>query len=175
LEGSGNINGTGNGVSNILTGNTGNNSLDGDAGNDTIDGGAGNDTVIGGVGGDNLTGGAGTDRLTGGTGNDTLTGGADADTFVFARSGGGSDRIMDFQVGLDLLAFAASDFTTTLANTTFTSNANGTAVGTGGQFIYNTTTNTLVWDSNGTGSGGITATIVFDTAVTITKANLIFE
>ncbi|EGF93767.1 hypothetical protein ABI_22090 [Asticcacaulis biprosthecium C19] len=81
---------------------------------------------------------------------------------------------MDFQSGIDLIAFSEGDFTNTLANTTFTSNANGTAVGTGGQFVYNTTTHTLVWDSNGTGSGGVTATIIFDTAITITKSDLVF-
>ena len=51
---------------------------------------------------------------------------------------------------------------------------NGTAVGTAGQFVFNTTTHTLVWDSNGTSAGGVTATIVFDNNVNITKADLVF-
>ncbi|ESQ87280.1 hypothetical protein ABAC460_19855 [Asticcacaulis sp. AC460] len=157
LEGSSNINATGNTVGNIITGNSGNNVLDGAAGADTMNAGAGNDIVIG------------------GTGNDLLTGGDGADTFVFARNGGGTDHVADFQVGVDHLAFNASEFTNTLANTIFTSNSTGTAVGNTGQFIYNTTTHTLVWDSNGTGAGGITATVVFDTNVTVTKADLIFQ
>jgi Ca2+-binding RTX toxin-like protein len=46
LTGSGNINGSGNALANVLTGNSGNNTLDGLAGADTMAGGAGNDTYI---------------------------------------------------------------------------------------------------------------------------------
>ncbi|HEY7986265.1 MAG TPA: calcium-binding protein, partial [Methylophilaceae bacterium] len=52
LIGSSAINGTGNGVDNILTGNSAANTLTGGAGNDTLDGGAGNDTLVGGAGND---------------------------------------------------------------------------------------------------------------------------
>jgi Ca2+-binding RTX toxin-like protein len=45
LTGSGNINGTGNGLSNTLTGNSGANALSGLAGNDTLDGVGGNDSL----------------------------------------------------------------------------------------------------------------------------------
>ena len=77
LTGAGSIDGTGNGLANIITGNTGNNHLFGLGGNDDLRGGAGNDVLEGGTGADRLTGGAGTD------------------TFVFAP-GGGADRIIDF-------------------------------------------------------------------------------
>ena len=53
LDGSANINATGNSLANSLSGNSGNNKLDGKSGNDTLDGGAGADTLIGG-GGDDL-------------------------------------------------------------------------------------------------------------------------
>ena len=46
LTGTGNLNGTGNGVVNILTGNSGANQLDGGAGGDTMIGGLGNDTYF---------------------------------------------------------------------------------------------------------------------------------
>ncbi len=46
LTGSGNINGTGNTVANVITGNAGNNTLDGGLGNDTLIGGDGNDVYI---------------------------------------------------------------------------------------------------------------------------------
>jgi Ca2+-binding RTX toxin-like protein len=46
LTGSASINGTGNGLANVLTGNSGNNVLDGAAGADTMAGGAGNDTYV---------------------------------------------------------------------------------------------------------------------------------
>ncbi|WP_013321018.1 putative Ig domain-containing protein [Gloeothece verrucosa] len=61
LTGTGNIDGTGNRLNNILTGNSGNNLLTGDIGNDTLNGGTGNDTLDGGVGGDSMAGGSGND------------------------------------------------------------------------------------------------------------------
>ncbi len=59
LQGSGNINGTGNTLNNRITGNSGNNRLNGEAGNDTLIGGAGNDTLNGGSGADSMVGGTG--------------------------------------------------------------------------------------------------------------------
>ncbi|MDD5273326.1 MAG: calcium-binding protein [Methylovulum sp.] len=79
------INGIGNSLGNNIVGNIATNTLDGGSGNDTLDGGQGNDTLIGGVGAD------------------TLTGGADADTFVFSTVVGGSDKVLDFQTGVDKL------------------------------------------------------------------------
>lgn len=61
LTGAGNLNGTGNGLDNVMTGNDGNNVLSGLGGADMIGGGAGDDTLIGGSGDDNLTGGSGAD------------------------------------------------------------------------------------------------------------------
>jgi Ca2+-binding RTX toxin-like protein len=55
LTGTGNINGTGNALANIITGNSGNNTLSGLAGNDQLDGGDGNDTYVIGLGTDVLT------------------------------------------------------------------------------------------------------------------------
>ncbi|MBX9845800.1 MAG: hypothetical protein K2Z80_28750 [Xanthobacteraceae bacterium] len=52
LMGSGNTNGTGNSLDNVLTGNGGANTLVGGDGNDTLDGGAGEDSLSGGVGND---------------------------------------------------------------------------------------------------------------------------
>jgi Ca2+-binding RTX toxin-like protein len=49
LMGTSAINGTGNGLDNVLTGNGANNTLTGGAGNDLIDGGAGTDTMRGGA------------------------------------------------------------------------------------------------------------------------------
>jgi Ca2+-binding RTX toxin-like protein len=82
LTGTGNSNGTGNTLANIIAGNTGNNTLDGGDGNDTVDGGSGTDSLSGGNNNDSLAGGAGADSLNGGAGNDTMAGGADNDTYV---------------------------------------------------------------------------------------------
>ena len=59
--GAGNINGTGNGLNNVITGNTDSNSLDGGAGNDSLVGGGGNDTLNGNTGNDTMVGGSGDD------------------------------------------------------------------------------------------------------------------
>jgi Ca2+-binding RTX toxin-like protein len=61
LLGSANINGTGNGLNNVITGNSGNNFLFGLAGNDNLNGGDGNDYLHGGAGNDNMNGGLGKD------------------------------------------------------------------------------------------------------------------
>ena len=61
LQGSSNLTGTGNSLSNVLTGNGGNNLLVGDGGNDQINGGAGDDTLNGGSGNDTMAGGVGND------------------------------------------------------------------------------------------------------------------
>jgi serralysin len=67
---------------------------------ENADGGAGADTLLGNAAGNRLDGHGGTDRLDGRGGNDWLSGGGDADRFVF-RDGGGRDRILDFEAGLD--------------------------------------------------------------------------
>ncbi|SFO74781.1 Ca2+-binding protein, RTX toxin-related [Cohaesibacter marisflavi] len=88
LIGNQNINGTGNGLANVIWGNgaknvlfgvNGNDKLYGVAGNDTLHGGNGNDLLNGGNGSDRLFGNAGADKLYGGIGNDTLNGGLGAD------------------------------------------------------------------------------------------------
>ena len=63
LTGTANLNGTGNGLDNVLIGNSANNTLIGGAGNDQLNGDAGNDLLIGGLGTDTLTGGSGADRF----------------------------------------------------------------------------------------------------------------
>ncbi len=88
LDGSSNINGTGNGLDNVLTGNDGNNTLNGGAGADILYGGLGVDRLIGGNGADQLFGGDGIDTLDGGANNDWLDGGAGADVMT---GGSGDD------------------------------------------------------------------------------------
>ncbi|MCE3289157.1 MAG: hypothetical protein K0R83_1169 [Caulobacter sp.] len=81
LQGSGDIDGTGNGEANNLQGNSGANVLSGLAGVDTINGADGDDTIIGGLG------------------NDLLRGGLGQDTFAVAHAFGAiveTDQIYDF-------------------------------------------------------------------------------
>jgi Ca2+-binding RTX toxin-like protein len=89
LEGTGNLDATGNARDNELGGTSGNNTLSGSSGNDTIFAGDGNDF---------LYGGADDDLLVGGNGTDEIWGGAGADTFRFSN-GFGVDVIHDFSTG----------------------------------------------------------------------------
>jgi len=86
----------------IITGNGGNDTLSGNRGNDIITGGLGNDQLFGGKGDDNLIGEDGDDTLVGGVGADILISGAGRDVFVLG-TGAGTDTIIDFQQGQDLI------------------------------------------------------------------------
>lgn len=144
LTGSGNINGLGNGLANILKGNGGNNVLNGAGGNDTI------------------SGGLGADRLYGGVGNDKLTGGAGADAFVFnttLNSSRNVDTITDFSatddtIWLENAVFKTLTKTGTLASSAFFASTAGVAHDANDRIIYETDTGNLYYDSNGSAAGG---------------------
>ncbi|MEL7360380.1 MAG: alkaline phosphatase, partial [Cyanobacteria bacterium J06560_6] len=80
--------------------------LFGGAGNDRLGGKGGNDKLYGESGDDILYGDAGDDLLYGGLGNDKLYGddndSSGADTF-FLAAGEGTDMIMDFEAGQDMI------------------------------------------------------------------------
>jgi Ca2+-binding RTX toxin-like protein len=115
-----------------------NNNRDVDNGDDTLNGGDGSENIYGSLGNDllngdndvdNLEGGSGDDRLRGGKGNDILSGEgnnsiftpvasvAGADTFIFDSLTGlsfadlGTDRITDFQTGIDKIYLDQTIFT----------------------------------------------------------------
>jgi Ca2+-binding RTX toxin-like protein len=99
LDGTSDIDGTGNTLANVITGNAGNNSIDGGDGDDLIKGGAGNDTVLGGLGADQILGGDGVDNIDGGADNDRLDGGNGDDIIA----GGSGNDIVDGGVGVDTM------------------------------------------------------------------------
>ena len=141
-----------------FTGNAFANDLYGDSGNDTLSGGGGNDT---------LNGGAGVDTLTGGTG---------ADVFVFDSWDGTApfgDRITDFRTGIDTLAFDTDDFAGMDATLRF---RNGTSAGGTGEswFFFNTATDRLFWDRDGTGGAAavLVATLVGVNTLTVADFDL---
>jgi Ca2+-binding RTX toxin-like protein len=109
--------------------NPGDDTLNGGAGSENIYGNLGNDLLNGEDDIDNLEGGSGDDRLRGGRGNDILSGEgnnstfapiegiAGADTFIFDSLTGlsfadlGTDRITDFQTGIDKIYLDQTIFT----------------------------------------------------------------
>jgi Ca2+-binding RTX toxin-like protein len=105
--------------------------IHGDAGDDILFGGYGNDKIYGEIGNDFLYGESGNDLLDGGSGNDILVGGGGSDQFVIARDQG-TDTIVDFAVGIDLIALAGG---LTYGNLTFTQLTNGTSINVGNQAI----------------------------------------
>ena len=119
LTGTTAINGTGNLNADMITGNAANNILQGMAGADRLMGKDGNDTLLGGADADLLYGDAGNDRLDGGAGQDKMTGGAGADTFVFMLASDTartlSDKVLDFQTGVDKIDLSAIDADTSVA------------------------------------------------------------
>lgn len=145
LTGSGNINGAGNSLNNVITGNNAKNTLFGNGGNDTLSGLNGND------------------RLDGGTGKDTLTGGGGSDQFVFSTTPSAStnvDKITDFSTVSDLILLENSVFKAlgsavgALNSAMFWKSTTGLAHDTSDRVIYETDTGKLFYDSNGSASGG---------------------
>ena len=145
LTGTGNLNGTGNGLNNGLFGNARNNVLSGLGGRDGLSGGAGNDTLIGGAG------------------RDTLTGGTGADKFVINTLGSPNlDRFADFSVLADTVHLD-NRVLTRLSDGGLPSSAffRGAAVRDANDRVgYNPATGEILYDSDGTGAG---ATITIGT------------
>ncbi|NJR39646.1 MAG: ExeM/NucH family extracellular endonuclease [Leptolyngbyaceae cyanobacterium CSU_1_4] len=129
-----------------LSGGNGNDRLSGGNGNDTLVGDNGNDTLLGQISNDLLKGGNGDDLLDGGQGQDTLNGGNGRDRFVL-RAGEGSDTIVDFKNGTDLIALSGG---LTFGQLAIEANGNRT-------LIRLTGTNELLATLNGVRPNAITA------------------
>lgn len=127
----------------------------GGQGNDSISGTGMPDWISGDLGSDTIVAGAGNDIIIGGADNDTLTGDGGNDRFTYYSPSEGTDNITDWSrnVGTgnnDRLAFSGSAFgipTGTLNALRF--KVDSPAVGPDAQFLWNTTTRTLSYDSDG--------------------------
>jgi Ca2+-binding RTX toxin-like protein len=127
-----------------------------------------------------IDGGAGNDIITGGSEVDTLKGGAGNDTFVFVDAGQGKDVFTDFanldKLQIDKAAFAGG--LELLASGALT-DASYLVVGAGavanngshGQFVYNTTNDTLSWDEDGSGGNAAVEIGQFGSAVVLKLAD----
>lgn len=137
--------------SDFLHGNSAANYIYGVGGNDTIEGRQGNDTLYGNLGTDTINGGSGDDILIGGRGSDTLKGSGGSDKFGYEFSNEGGDHILDFTV-LDTIEFIGANFGVakgTLAAWRFNRSTDGAALDANDKFIFDTTTNSLWFDSDG--------------------------
>ncbi|HLP81900.1 MAG TPA: calcium-binding protein, partial [Nitrosomonas sp.] len=113
-------------------------------------------------------GGAGGDTLDGVAGSDTLTGAAGADIFAFTaalNATTNSDVITDFSVVDDTIRLENAIFTKFTATGalpagSFISGPGAVALDGNDHLIYNTTTGTLAYDTDGNGAG---AQVVFAT------------
>jgi Ca2+-binding RTX toxin-like protein len=148
LTGTNASNGVGNGLANIIKGNETSNVLSGMIGDDDLRGNGGDDTLVGGAGFDTLTGGAGADVF--------VLGGADVTS---------TDRIVDFSSSVDRIRVFSTNYglaegqglISGLLDPTYFVQVSGTqnqgTVAGHGQFLYNLTTSTLMWDADGSGTG----------------------
>ncbi|MBD3885077.1 alkaline phosphatase [Phormidium tenue FACHB-886] len=136
----------------LTNGQAGDDTLNGTEGTDQLQGNDGNDRLLGGAGDDTLLGGEGDDLLNGGAGNDTHSGGNGKDAFVVA-TGQGTETIVAFEDGVDVLQLAEG----------LTFEQLTVAQGTGEQ-----SSNTLISLS---GSSELLATLVGVRASTITSAD----
>jgi Ca2+-binding RTX toxin-like protein len=138
LQGSSNLNGTGNTLANTLVGNSGANILSGGAGNDYIVGGSGNDRLIGGAGRDTLIGGTGNDTFDFNLVSESPAGAASRDTI----SGG-------FAHGFDLIDLATIDANTLAAGNQACSFIGSAAFsGVAGQLRYSTSGGNVIIDAD---------------------------
>ena len=168
----------------LIVGGIEDNSLVGGGGNDTLNGGAGLDSLFGGSGVDQINGGDGGDFLDGGLGKDGISGGLGDDEFRFNFLTDGGDVITDFsnKVGnndrisilADELAFAGILGPRALLATEFHVGRTNIAPGAEDRIIVRTTDNTVWFDSNGRGAGGLTLIADLQAGVTLTFADFFF-
>jgi Ca2+-binding RTX toxin-like protein/subtilisin-like proprotein convertase family protein len=144
LDGTGNINGTGNSLANTITGNAGSNVLNGGTGKDTLTGGGGADFFVF---------------------NTALNASTNVDTITDFNVAADTIRI-DNAVFLGLS-------TGTLASTAFKANTTGNAGDASDRIIYETDTGRLYFDADGSGAGAKVHFATLDTGLALTNADFV--
>jgi Ca2+-binding RTX toxin-like protein len=140
-------------------------------GDDTAKGNGGANGLYGYGGNDTLYGRSGSDTLDGGTGHDFLLGGKGVDSYYYAAIEDGGDSINRF-TSLDKFVFEGAGFgnlvSGVLHQNEFLASGTGAATTPWQRFIYNTSNDTLWYDSNGNGAGGkvLIAHMLHDSTVT---------
>jgi Ca2+-binding RTX toxin-like protein len=131
---------------------------------------------MGNLGNNALSGGSGNDTLMGKTGTDSLWGGAGGDKFSYFSAAEGNDVVKDFAEG-DKFCFVASKFGNIakgeLDPTLFRAWASNNVHDASDKFIFNTSTDTLYFDSNGTAAGGLNKIAVLDNGFTLSANDIV--
>jgi Ca2+-binding RTX toxin-like protein len=148
FAGTGDFEGTGNGLNNVIGGLAGNDTLHGMAGNDVLVGGLGDDTLIGGVGFDN---------------------------FYYAEASSQLDLIEDFVAGVDEIYLDIRVFTafTTLGDISAAAfNTGSSATEADDRVIYDPETGILIYDVDGSESGAAITLARLDTGLSLTNVDI---
>jgi Ca2+-binding RTX toxin-like protein len=148
-----------------------------DAGADTLRGDDNANYLVGYGALDTLIGNGGDDTLRGGVGADILTGGTGADKFRYDAVNEGGDTISSVS-SLDDFQFVRTAFGNlagaNVAASAFLSRASGNAATTTDhRFIFDQATDTLWFDSNGAGAGGLTMIADIGANTTLTHLDLL--
>jgi Ca2+-binding RTX toxin-like protein len=157
-----------------VRGGQGNDVLDG--GNDTALGGEGKDSIFGETGADKLFGDAGDDSLYGGSGKDVLNGGIGKDRFYFREAliANNTDKIVGYKAADDTIMLAKSVFKALGATVTRDEFYTGSgAHDASDHIIFNKSTGALIYDSNGSASGGATVFAMLDKGLSLTYADFL--
>ena len=144
LTGSGNVNGTGNSLANVLIGNSGNNTLNGGSGSDMLTGYGGSNSFV-------------FNKALGPTNVDSIT----------------DFNVVGDTIVLDNAIFSTISGTGTLSAAQFTANTGGMAKDGSDRIIYETDTGKLLYDSNGNASGGMTQFGQVDAGLALTHSDFL--
>jgi Ca2+-binding RTX toxin-like protein len=158
------IDGTGNGLVNIMVGNSAANTLTGLGGNDNLAGLGGNDILVGGAGRDRLNGGAGQDAFVFDTTPVNVT-----NTDIVADFTPGED-----QIWLDAAIYAALGGPGGLAASALHIVTTGfAAADAADRIIYNSTNGALWYDADGNGAGAAVYFAQLSAGLALTAADFI--
>jgi Ca2+-binding RTX toxin-like protein len=148
----------------------------GNAADNTINGNELANLLSGGGGYDQLHGGAGDDTVSGATGIDAVWGGTGRDTFVLQGVAGQEDLIADFTPGEDMISLSGLPFAkgTAVEGVSFTAGAAIPASISGPIVLYETTTQALIYDSNGAQQDGRTLLAILVGVPDLSAADLLF-
>ena len=133
-------------------------------------------TILEGAGGlDTIEGGSNSDQIIGGIGRDSLTGNGGSDRFVYEARNHSGDTITDFNVSQDVVVIDASAFGGGLTPGVLSANQfvlGASAQDSNDRFIFNDSTDRLLFDTDGNGGATPVVVATFSNGVTLDNNNI---